>query len=265
MKICICTNTRPHEGGVRAYINTLYNGLKEMNQDVDIITAFGATNNLETRRKFVEKIFSLLRKFPTSVVIIYKLNEIMLFFNLYRAFIKKKYDIIHVMDFSAANTVYPLAKLFKKPIILSVHGFVNISEILNLNKKIKKYFLKEEIKAYQRADFITSAAKYIDNYILSKNISPKKIVRINNFVDLSVFYPDLSLRAKIREKLSINREDFVVLCVARMVKRKGVIYPLLSLLKILRSHPTLPIKLIYVGEGPQKKILQKKSQRKSFK
>ncbi|MBU4332073.1 glycosyltransferase family 4 protein [Patescibacteria group bacterium] len=258
MKICICTNTRPHEGGLVVYMNVLSLGLKDLGHDVDIISAFGIKKMATTKNNFVTTITRFLKKSSLLTIIAYQLNKSLLLFNIYKAFISKRYDIVHAMDFSAANVSYPLTRLLKKPLILSAHGFIESSEYLSRDKTLKKYFLKKIIKAYGRATLITSTAKYIDDDLISKNINPKKIVRINNFIDTSVFRPNLELKKINREKLSINKEDFVVLCVSRMTERKGVIYPLLALLKIIKGNPSTPLKLVYVGDGSQKEILENK-------
>lgn len=258
MKICLCSNTRPHAGGVTVYLNTLSHGLRRFGNEVDIITTFGPAKSINPKNKFTAAINGLIKKFPFSTIFFYQINKLFFIFNLYLAFIKKKYDIVHAMDFSAANSSYFLTRFFKIPLIVSAHGFLESSEYLSRNKILKKYFLKKIIRAYQRTALVISAAAYVDDDLMAKNIDPSKIVRVKNFVDLSLFQPDLNLRKIGREKLSLDPSEIILLCIARMEERKGVIYPLLALLETIKREPDIPLKLIYVGEGPQKEILENK-------
>jgi glycosyltransferase involved in cell wall biosynthesis len=88
-----------------------------------------------------------------------------------------------------------------------------------------------------------------------------KISTIHNGMDLENFEKDLlhfssQDRTKIRQNLfDAQKDDFIILSIAALHPRKGLKYLIQAMTQVLEKSPHT--KLVIVGEGPQKKDLEK--------
>lgn len=257
MKIGICVNGRAHEGGVTSYINILADGFRELGHEVDVITIFGVSKYREVKNEFVGKTDKFLEGSNICTLMAYRISQAILFLNLYKNYLKKKYDVIYAMDVSVANIAKIIKHFHKVPVFLSVHSSI-VKDLINQGKITENsyasdFILKQERKAYGSVDKIIANSLYTEKYI--KNINPNcsEVEIIRNVVNDNIFYPNKEIGVTQREELSIHLNKFVILCVARLVKRKGVKYPLMALVELLKKDKDFI--LIYIGEGEEKETL----------
>ena len=257
MKIAICVNGRPHEGGVTSYINILAEGFRELGHEVDVITIFGVSKYREVKNKFVGKTDKFLEGSNIHTLIAYRISQAILFLNLYKNYLKKKYDVIYAMDASVANIAKIIKHFHKVPVFLCVHSSI-VKDLINQGKITENsytsdFILNQEKRAYGRVDKIIANSLYMKKYIKKINHNCSEIEIIRNVVDDKIFYPNNEVGVTQREELSIPLNKFVILCVARLVKRKGVKYPLMALVELLKKDKDFI--LIYIGEGEEKETL----------
>jgi glycosyltransferase involved in cell wall biosynthesis len=79
-----------------------------------------------------------------------------------------------------------------------------------------------------------------------------KVVVINNGIDPSVFRPNNTLRAALREKLHWGA-DPVIVCSCRLHAEKGVVQLIRAFAALLENEPGA--KLLIVGDGPERSRL----------
>lgn len=99
-------------------------------------------------------------------------------------------------------------------------------------------------------DVVTYLGEYFRTRI-ARALSPEAAARMTRLapgVDLSVFYPDTERRASIRERLRLSQERPVVVCVSRMVPRKGQDTLIRAWPLVRRDIPDAV--LLLVGDGP---------------
>lgn len=87
----------------------------------------------------------------------------------------------------------------------------------------------------------------------------KYINVVPNGIDLSSFFPqnvDLSKVKEVREKYGLEGKK-TVLVLGRLAKEKSVDVVLENLRAYLDWHPDFPLKLLVVGDGPDKKNIEK--------
>jgi phosphatidylinositol alpha-1,6-mannosyltransferase len=77
-------------------------------------------------------------------------------------------------------------------------------------------------------------------------------------VDTERFYPGCG-GAEVRRRLGIPEDAPVVVCTARMIKRKGQDTLVKAWPEVLRSHPDA--RLLLVGDGPNKKAVERLARR----
>lgn len=77
---------------------------------------------------------------------------------------------------------------------------------------------------------------------------------IYNPVDLSTFFPDLTLREKARSEWQINKDQFVIGNVARFAEQKGHIYLIQAAKIVLEKCPGC--RFVLVGDGPLRQEIE---------
>jgi len=257
MKICLCINGRPHEGGMTTSVNEYADALRKLKHQVDVITIFGCSSYRKVKPNLVKKTDKLFKNRPSLTLIIYLISKLVLGFHLYKYFLFKKYDVIFAMDFSAVNIARPLKKVFGVPVLHFYFG--GIAELLDqgklrYNSWITDYFLKEEKISIKNADLIITSPALVPNIKQASQIVPP-IFLIRSTVNPEKFYPDANKRKNYREKLKITPEKFVLLFTGRLDPRKGIKYPALAINELLKKGFNNFL-LLYAGEGPEKNFLE---------
>jgi phosphatidylinositol alpha-1,6-mannosyltransferase len=86
-----------------------------------------------------------------------------------------------------------------------------------------------------------------------------RMERLSPGVDTERFYPGCG-GAEVRRRLGIPAAAPVVVCTARMIKRKGQDTLVKAWPEVLRSHPDA--RLLLVGDGPNKKAVERLARRR---
>lgn len=173
-------------------------------------------------------------------------------FNLQKIIKEKDIDILHCHLLRSQVFGLALKKIFFPKIRLLFHEHGEIFE----KKPQFIIFLKLCKKDVDLFIAVSEATK--QKLIGDAAIPEGKIKVLYNFVDSSEFNPGVlekDSRDKQRAKLGIENNDFVVGFVGRLVRIKNVDKIIESLPLIIPEIPK--VKLIVVGDGPEKKELQK--------
>lgn len=142
-----------------------------------------------------------------------------------------KFDLID------AHFAYPdgfgavlLAKLLKKPIVITLRGTIERLRFHPIIKKQIKWALKNATKIIAVSDSLKKRATEL-------GIDSNKIAVIKNGIDAKKFYPINKLEA--RKKLSLPIDKKILLSVGGLVKRKGVHHVIDILPDIIKKIPNL--------------------------
>jgi glycosyltransferase involved in cell wall biosynthesis len=154
---------------------------------------------------------------------------------------EKRYDLCH--SFFALPTGLVAASL-KVPYIVSLRGsdVPGFNNRLNALKRIQKFFFRFICK---------QSSKVIANSIGLKKLAEEsydgKIDIIPNGIDTRQFSP--------------GKKRKYLLCVSRLIPRKGINHLISAMPQILKKHDT---SLMIIGEGPQKDNLMKLAKEKKI-
>lgn len=167
---------------------------------------------------------------------------------------QEKPDLLHVHLWNPGGCRYAFSAIDKRTtkLIATEHDPFPLS---GLKKKIKKGCIKKT----DHTITVSSA-----NFQLLLKLYPElkgSVEAVHNGIDLQAF--DASLlhfstqhRDKLREQLfCATVEDFVILSIAELHPRKGLTYLIEAFNKVEKKEPKT--RLVIVGEGPQRKILEK--------
>jgi glycosyltransferase involved in cell wall biosynthesis len=240
-------------------MNSISDGLRKLGHQVDILSIFGVSKYRQTNPKLVKITDSVMFNRNWRTLLIYILSKIILFFVLCYHYLKRGYDIIYAVDSAAANVGQAIKIIHKVSIVHNVQSSL-VKDLIN-QKKITKnslayhYFIKEEKKSYQNVNLLIANSSYTKNHIQSTAPDHAPIEISRNLVDEGLFYPNSKIKEKIKKHFNIPKNKFIILCPARLVKRKGVVFPLLALTEL--SAENNDYYLVYAGDGPEKKTLLK--------
>jgi len=214
------------------------------NLEVDLVTSSSA-NTFET-----EKIGSNISIYKLPInkkdIHYWTQREIITYSLKAHGFIKnllkeKEYDVCHAFFGIPCGAI---AYLFreKMPYIVSLRG----SDVPGFNNRFsfQYVFLKPVIKkVWSEAGAVVANSEGLKEFAL-KTSPDQKISVIHNGIDISEFKPDI--------KKPDKNKEFSIICVSRLIERKGIRF----LIEAIGKLKDRDIKLILVGEGNQEKELK---------
>jgi glycosyltransferase involved in cell wall biosynthesis len=175
------------------------------------------------------------------------------FFELKNFIKKEKIDILHPM----------LLKSMLYCIILKIFYFPKIKLIFHehgeifSNKIWYNKFLKYSSNKVNIFLPVSKATK--DKLILNSNLNPKKMRVLYNFIELEKFKSSKYDSNKARKKLKLKKKDFVLGFCGRLVPLKNIDKLILAGQLIKDQIPNL--KILIIGNGPERKKLEKLSKK----
>ena len=170
-------------------------------------------------------------------------------YRLYKFLKKHKYDVIHINSdvFYYSFRVIIIAKLCGiKKVIMHSHGNTNT----NILKKIFRFIMNPIYRSFVNKFLVCSedAKKPLLNKgFINKNKTNKKVVILNNGIEVEKYKFDKKIRDKYRKELDIN-DKIVYGYISRLSKEKNHKY-LIDLFNEIQKKQDNAV-LVLAGEGP---------------
>jgi glycosyltransferase involved in cell wall biosynthesis len=142
-----------------------------------------------------------------------------------------------------------LAKLFKLPHLLSLHG----GDIYDPTRKLSPY---KFIPFNKLVTFILNHSQKVITH--SSDIKEKLYQYYSFHTPVSVIplgLPKVSFLKATREEYRYQASDFILISISRLIPRKNY----LTLLEVLKKLASDKIKLILIGDGPEREKLRRKA------
>ncbi len=234
-------------GGVESMIMNLYQNIDRSQVTFDFF--------VENTCPIIDK--EKIKKLGGNVIIIpHYANVFKYVRTLKKLFIKGKYDIVHSnMNALSVFTLLAAKKANIKVRIAHSHSTANKKEWL---KTLIKNILRPFSKKYATHFFACSdlSARWLFG---NKIVDAKKVIIINNAIDLSRFAPDDNKRIDMRNKLNIDNNDLVIGNIGRFVPQKNHIFLIDIFKEIKQRKPNS--KLLLIGDGPYLNKIKQKVQK----
>lgn len=230
-------------------------GLDKVKYQIDLIMGNKLRDDKLKRIKNKGINFIQIQPFKSRYHFLY---DSILLLKLIILFKKGHYDIIHTHTTKSGILGSIAAKLAGVPII--IHGLeINALEVCSSKFiKIIKMFLEKMISKF--TDAYISVSEIVSQKYLEYGIGKKaKYFTVRSGIELNKFLnarEDMDIRQTSQE-LGINREDFVIGNVGRLVESKGHYFLFQAIKKILEIRNSRPVKLLLIGEGEDKEKLIK--------
>lgn len=149
-------------------------------------------------------------------------------------------DIIHTHDFRSDLFGLICAKIKKKPVVSTVHGWICNDMKGKVYRAIDKLLLRY-------FDQIITVSQKVGELVQNAFIASKKITTINNALHINNYCPNRS-EGRLRSELGIGESTFLIANIGRLSPEKGQEEFLQAGKKLLSNHKN--IKLVLIGVGP---------------
>jgi len=167
---------------------------------------------------------------------------------LYSILKKNEYDIAHFQDVKATYFYGLLNWLFKKPVVMTMHGYLTLEGVANGRYKKNSMMFKVERwmekKAVERADAIIAVGKTLREWIIKElGANADKVFYVPNGIDPEIFKPIPTEKNPLAEKY----KGFPILLFTKHFSpRYGAKDLILAFKKIVEEYPDA--KLIMLGD-----------------
>ena len=267
MKVCILTHTFPRFPGDTAapFMGILADAISERGHKVFVLTPFD--EKIETKYRsyklitykyiYPDKLHTLgysktLQDDKSMSIISYLLSPFLYFFGLV-ALLKliKKENI----DIICAHWIIPNGFISTVAKILTGVRYTTTIPGSDVYMGSKNYFFKWMVgRAAMNAEYVLSDSSHYLKQLNDLGFFPERTKVIRYGVDTKKFKPTKK-DVDLLKKLNINNNQPVVLAVGRMVAKKGFKYLVKAMSLVVKKIPN--VKLVMVGDGDQRQILEK--------
>ncbi len=262
MKKIAIVITRMIPGGASSVARQIIDGLKD---EFDFTLFSGIEDIYAEERDELEKKYKTVFV-PFLVRQISPLNDIRAYLDMKRQFRAGDFDIVHTHT-SKAGLIGRLAARHSgvKRIVHSTHG-----SIYQAGSKIpgvpdiggyKRILLGAERMLSSITDYQTVLSQAEYDLSISLGLSrPENTIVIPNGVRLEDFVRSAENRVGIRKELRFSENEKIILCVGRLSSEKGQAVLIDAFRKLLANLPSLKARLVFLGDGPERKLLETKAE-----
>jgi len=149
-----------------------------------------------------------------------------------------------------------LARELDIPLILEVNAPLADEQAAHRGLSFSQAARTTEQSTLRQADRVVAVSTTLRDWLVDSGVDPARIDVLPNGVDAARFAPIASTRERMRADLNIGADECVVGFVGTLKAWHGTA-TLLAAVALLRSlAPRLPIRLLIVGEGPERVLLQ---------
>jgi len=254
--LIISISFRPNVGGVETHLDDLCEYLRKKGHIVKVITYQPITTkakgfklekkeNLEIHRIpwFGHNLFHKLVPYPL-LEFLYLFPGLFFYSFFFMLKNRKEIDVIHAHGFISSFITKILASFFGKRSVMSTHAIYYLDE--------RPLFVKMVNWTLKSFDVILPLAERSKRDLISAGLLEQKMKIYTHWVDQNIFKP--LNKKECRNELKLNKDDFIVLFLGRLIREKGV-------REFIRSASLVnpKIKFVIVGNGPLEDIARKAS------
>jgi glycosyltransferase involved in cell wall biosynthesis len=157
-------------------------------------------------------------------------------------------EVIHAQDGVVSIFATLVGKLFKKPVVVVIHGLD-----ATYSNGLYQYLIRHSLKRSERIICISQAAK---DEVVKRGINSRNVVVIPLGMTDELFDKTI-LKKQINEVVhDLPENPKILLSVGRLVKRKGIVWFLNNVMPEIIKKESSSI-LVVCGKGPEKEEIEK--------
>ncbi len=161
------------------------------------------------------------------------------------------FDAVHSHGYFADIMSVPAARLLGIPHLATCHGFISNDSSLRCYNRLDRFLLRFSTR-------VIAVSAGIRNELIRAGIDEQRISLIRNAVAWNPAPdPDRSRREAGRQAFGFSPRDVVLGYTGRLSPEKGLVH-LIDACGLLK-RAGVPVRLLLVGEGPQREALQQRA------
>jgi glycosyltransferase involved in cell wall biosynthesis len=178
-------------------------------------------------------------------------------FRAVHAFLKSgDFDLVHTHGYFADIMGIPAARLLGLPHVATCHGFI-------ANDRKLRFYNRLDRLALRFSSRIIAVSSEIRRALIADGLGEERVCAIRNAVEFAAGNgPSTTARATGRAAFGLDARDFVIGFIGRLSREKGI-HHLVEACGALKAAG-VPLKLLIVGEGPQRQELALKAAREGL-
>jgi glycosyltransferase involved in cell wall biosynthesis len=181
-------------------------------------------------------------------------SKLKYYISMFNAINKKEFDIFHVHGNSAIMAIDLMIAYFRGIKVRIAHSHNTVCSNPKIHRLLKPFFRRLYTQAF-------ACGEDAGNWIFGK----KNFCVINNGIQLEKFIYQEKNRKKIREKLNIKNDEFLIGHIGRINNQKNQLFLLDVFEKLCQRNDKEKLKLIFVGIGPLFEELKEKIKKSKYK
>jgi glycosyltransferase involved in cell wall biosynthesis len=256
MKTILYLITQSEFGGAQKYVLDLALGLKD---EFNICVGLGEQGE---KGEFAQKLkennieYYIIKHLKREIS---PTNDILAIFEIIKLIKKLRPDIIHLNSSKISILGSLTAKLcyvLRVPcyVIYTVHGWIFNEPLASWKKSF--YFWAEKLTAILKNKIVCISKL---DYDIAKNklkIKEKKLALIYHGIKPINFLSCEAARNKLKSKIKNLKSEILIGSIANLYKTKGLEYLIEAVRILISQYPNIPISLIIIGEGEERKNLE---------
>jgi glycosyltransferase involved in cell wall biosynthesis len=225
--------------------------LENINTELFDVVPIIYTRSDQTNNRFISRLEQMKKKYYFISVNKYKfkyLNPIINIVETYNILKKNQFDLLHTHGYRADVLGSITGKITGLSLISTCHGFIANDSNLTLYNMIDRIILRSFNK-------IIAVSKGIKDDLIKSGIHESHITVLQNAVSGHHSSELFSQNRQSKRKLvKIDGKDFVIGYLGRLSEEKGINYLIEA--GSLLFNEGMPIRLLIIGEGPQRKEME---------
>jgi glycosyltransferase involved in cell wall biosynthesis len=193
--------------------------------------------------KFMEKLG--YRGIPNTVFWLNRTLDIDNIFRIIRFIQRNKIDIIHTHGYRSDILGLIAAKITRRPIISTIHGWTPIDSKLEFYQRCDRFALRF-------FDRLIPVSNQIRDSLIESGINPIRVTRLRNAIDIHIKQRSANSLPSLNVVKGSN--DLLIGIVGRLSPEKDIPSFLQAASLLLREHSNL--NFLIVGDGPERKKLE---------
>jgi len=249
LNICILSvDFLPNVGGIAAHVYELARALRDLGNDVTIVTFRDAL--FAPGEETIDGLHVVRVYLPRNTVLLYPAFALLEYFSVRRIIKRKKIDLLH------SHYVFPDG--FVSRLQPGVPGIATEHTSGFLDRLERGRMLGLYRWVYSRMDHIITPSDELAGAVGSLGVPRQKITFVSNGVDTDKFSPEVPPR-DLRKQYTLAPETRIVLCPRRLEPKNGVKYLVEAVPAVLRECPDTRFFIVGGSYPDQLVLLQKRA------